>query len=144
MSEDNALYPRQNPVSTGIMGRCPRCGEGRLFAGFLTLDERCQTCGLDFDFADSGDGPAVFVILILGFVVVAGALLLELAYVPPLWLHAILWPPLVLILSLGMLRPMKGVMIALQFVNQARPGVIGGEMGSATAGQTGKDAGPDQ
>jgi uncharacterized protein (DUF983 family) len=144
MSEDNALYPRQNPVSTGIAGRCPRCGEGRLFAGFLTLDERCQTCGLDFDFADSGDGPAVFVILILGFVVAAGALLVELAYIPPIWLHAVLWPPLVLILSLGMLRPMKGVMIALQFVNQARPGVIGGEMESATTGQTGKDAGPDQ
>ena len=124
MREDSALYPRQNPVPTGIKGRCPRCGEGRLFAGFLTLNERCQACSLDFDFADSGDGPAVFVILIIGFVIAAGALLVELAYAPPIWLHALLWPPLVLILSLGLLRPMKGVMIALQFVNQARPGEI--------------------
>ena len=103
-----------------------------MFAGFLTLNERCQTCGLDFDFADSGDGPAVFVILIIGFVIAAGALLLELAYAPPIWLHAVLWPPLVLISSLGLLRPMKGVMIALQFVNQARPGEIRGEIRTDT------------
>ncbi len=132
MSRDSAHYPRQKPVPTGIRGRCPRCGEGRLFAGFLTLNERCQTCCLDFDFADSGDGPAVFVILIIGFVIAAGALLLELAYAPPIWLHAVLWPPLVLIFSLGLLRPMKGVMIALQFVNQARPGEIRGEIRTDT------------
>ena len=130
MSEDSALYPRQNPVPTGIRGRCPRCGEGRLFAGFLTLNERCPACGLDFDFADAGDGPAVFVILIIGFVIAAGALLLELAYAPPVWLHAVLWPPLVLIFSLGLLRPMKGVMIAVQYVNQARPGEIRKDDGS--------------
>ncbi len=135
MNKDEALYPRQDPVPTGIRGRCPRCGEGRLFAGFLTLNERCQACGLDFDFADAGDGPAFFVILVLGFVIAAGALLLELAYAPPLWLHAVLWPPLVLVFSLGLLRPIKGVMIALQFVNQARPGEITSEIAN--------DAGPD-
>jgi uncharacterized protein (DUF983 family) len=124
MSEDGAVFPRQKPVSTGIRGRCPRCGEGRLFAGFLTLNQRCPACRLDFDFADAGDGPAVFVILIVGFVIAAGALLLELAYAPSIWLHAVLWPPLVLVFSLGLLRPMKGVMIALQFVNQARTGEI--------------------
>ena len=132
MSEDSAHYPWPNPVPTGIRGRCPRCGEGRLFTGFLTLKERCQACGLDFDFADSGDGPAVFVILIIGFVISAGALLVELSYAPPIWLHALLWPPLVLIFSLGLLRPMKGVMIALQFVNQARPGEIRKDAGSDT------------
>ncbi len=132
MSEDNAHYLRQNPVPTGLKGRCPRCGEGRMFAGFLTLNERCQACGLDFDFADSGDGPAVFVILILGFVIAAGALLLELAYAPPIWLHAVLWPPLVLIFSIGMLRPMKGVLIALQYVHQTLPGEIKKDAGSDT------------
>ncbi len=132
MNKDEALYPRQDPVPTGIRGRCPRCGEGRLFAGFLTLNERCQACGLDFDFADAGDGPAFFVILVLGFVIAAGALLLELAYAPPLWLHAVLWPPLVLVFSLGLLRPIKGVMIALQFVNQARPGEIRKDAGTDT------------
>ena len=124
MNEDRALYAPQKPVPTGIKGRCPRCGEGRLFAGFLTLNERCQACGLDFDFADAGDGPAVFVILIIGFVIAAGALLLELAYAPPVWLHAVLWPPLVLVFSLALLRPIKGVMIAVQFVHQAQPGEI--------------------
>ena len=130
MKHGSAIYPRQNSVPTGIRGRCPRCGEGRLFAGFLTLNVRCQDCGLDFDFADAGDGPAVFVILIIGFVIAAGALLLELAYAPPVWLHAVLWPPLVLIFSLGLLRPMKGVMIAVQYVNQARPGEIRKDDGS--------------
>ena len=135
MNKDEALCPRQDPVPTGIRGRCPRCGEGRLFAGFLTLSERCPVCGLDFDFADAADGPAFFVIMVLGFVIAAGALLLEVAYAPPLWLHAILWPPLVLVFSLGLLRPIKGVMIALQFVNQARSGQI--------ISETTKDAGSD-
>ncbi|MEN8197131.1 MAG: DUF983 domain-containing protein [Pseudomonadota bacterium] len=138
MSEDSALYPRQNPMPTGIAGRCPRCGDGRLFAGFLKLGERCQACGLDFDFADSGDGPTVFVIQIIGFVLTAGPLLVELAYAPPIWLHMILWPPLVLIFSLALLRPMKGVMIALQYVNKARPGEIGHDIG------TGNGAGSDR
>ena len=140
MGEDTAHYPRQNPVPTGIRGRCPRCGDGRLFAGFLKLDSRCQACGLDFDFADSGDGPAVFVILITGFVIAAGALLVELAYLPPIWLHMLVWPPLVLVFSLGLLRPLKGVMINLQFVNQARSGEIEPKTGSGN--QTG--AGPDR
>ena len=124
MTGDKAHFSPPDPVSTGIRGRCPRCGQGRLFAGFLKLGERCDICGLDYAFADAGDGPAVFVILIIGFVVAAGALLVELAYVPPLWLHAILWPPLIVAFSLGLLRPMKGVMIAVQFANQARQGEI--------------------
>ncbi len=123
MSEDRAHYPRQNPLPTGIRGRCPRCGQGRLFRGFLTLNQRCPACRLDFGFADSGDGPAVFVILIVGFIIAAGALLLELAYAPPVW------PPLVLLFSLSLLRPLKGVMIALQFANQAGQGGIGADAG---------------
>ncbi len=132
MSTDRAQHRAPAPVPTGIKGRCPRCGEGRLFSGFLALNPRCQACDLDFDFADPGDGPAVFVILILGFVVAASALLLELAYAPPIWLHAVLWPPLVLMFSFGMLRPMRGVLIALQYVHQTQPG------------ETKKDAGSDR
>ena len=126
-------------MPTGIRGLCPRCWQGGLFSGFLTLNPRCQACDLNFDFADPGDGPAVFVILILGFVIAAGALLLELAYAPPIWLHAVLWPPLVLIFSFGMLRPMKGVLIALQYVHQTLPGEIAGGIG----GEIKKDAGSD-
>jgi uncharacterized protein (DUF983 family) len=126
MSEDKALYAPQNPFQAGLRGRCPRCGEGRLFSGFLSLNPRCAACGLDFAFADSADGPAVFVILIVGFVIAGAALLTEVAFSPPIWLHFVLWVPLVLILCLGTLRPLKGVLIALQYHHKAEEGRIHG------------------
>jgi uncharacterized protein (DUF983 family) len=111
-----------NPLRAGVTGRCPRCGEGRLFSGVLRLAESCDHCGLDYRFADAGDGPAVFVILIIGFVVVGLALWLEVSTGAPLWLHAVLWVPLTLILSLVALRLLKGQLIALQYRNKAAEG----------------------
>jgi uncharacterized protein (DUF983 family) len=102
--------------------RCPRCGRGRLFTGFLTLAPRCEACGLDYGFADAGDGPAVFVILLVGLVVVAAAVIVEFVWRPPYWLHALLWIPTTLALSLGLLRPLKGLLIALQFHHKAEEG----------------------
>ncbi len=122
MPQDKALYPPQNPIPTGLRGRCPRCGEGRMFEGFLKVAPRCANCGLDFSFADSADGPAVFAILIVGIIVAGAALLTEIAYSPPLWLHFVLWMPLVLILGLGLMRPLKGVLIALQYHHKAEEG----------------------
>ena len=122
MAEDKAHYAPQNPIAVGMNGRCPRCGEGRVFAGFLKLAPRCQACGLDLAFADSADGPAVFVILIVGFIVAGAALLTEIAYSPPIWVHLVVWLPLVLILCLGMLRPLKGVLVALQYHHRAQEG----------------------
>jgi uncharacterized protein (DUF983 family) len=122
MPDSQALYPPQPPIATGLRARCPRCGEGRLFDGFLTLAPRCQACGLDYSFADAADGPAVFVILIVGFVIAGAALLVEVAWSPPIWVHVVLWGPLVLILCLGMLRPLKGVLVALQYANKAEQG----------------------
>ena len=110
------------PIAKGLSGRCPRCGNGKLFRGFLSLRDRCDVCGLDYSFADSGDGPAVFVIFFAGFVVVGAALIVEFLYQPPFWLHALLWGPLILITTLGPLRPMKGLMIALQFHHKAEEG----------------------
>jgi len=124
MSEDRALSPPQNPVANGLRGVCPRCGQGKLFGGFLTLAPRCRACGLDFSFADSADGPAVFVILIVGFVIAGAALLVEIQFSPPIWVHAILWGPLVLILCLGALRPLKGMLVALQYHHRAQEGRI--------------------
>jgi uncharacterized protein (DUF983 family) len=112
-------HARQSPFKTGLACRCPRCGRGRLFKGFLGLQERCSVCGLDYSKADAGDGPAVFVILFLGALVVFLALMVEVAYTPPLWLHAILWPPLILGGAIAMLRPMKATMVALQFRHEA-------------------------
>jgi uncharacterized protein (DUF983 family) len=122
MPEDKALYPPVDPFAAGIKGRCPRCGEGRLFRGYLNIAPRCSNCGLDYSFIDAGDGPAVFVILIIGFIVVGLALWAEVSFNPPLWLHFLLWVPLAIILSLAALRWMKGVLIALQYRNKAREG----------------------
>lgn len=90
-----------------------------MFDGFLTVAESCSACGLDLSKADSADGPAVFVIFILGFLLVPLALLFEAMVEPPLWLHVVIWPPLILGGSLALLRPMKGVMIALQYHHKA-------------------------
>ncbi len=104
-----------SPFATGLACRCPRCGAGKLFAGFLTVRPTCETCGLDFSRHDSGDGPAVLIIFVLGFLIVVAALLVEAKYEPPMWVHLVLWPPLILGGAMGMLRPLKGVMIALAY-----------------------------
>jgi uncharacterized protein (DUF983 family) len=111
-----------SPYTAGLACRCPRCGRGGLYAGFLTLKSKCEICGLDYDFADAGDGPAVFVVLFAGFVVVFAALLTEVLYQPPYWVHLILWLPLILICTLAPLRPVKGLMIALQYHHRAAEG----------------------
>jgi len=108
-------YPPLSPFSTGLRCRCPRCGEGRLFSGLLAVRPACERCGLDFASVDSGDGPAVFVIMIAGFIVVGLALWVEIKYEPPYWVHAVLWLPTILVVSLGLLRPFKATLIALQF-----------------------------
>lgn len=123
---DRPDYPPLPPTATGMRGRCPRCGEGRLFSGFLGIQPRCQACGLDYSFADSGDGPAVFIIMIVGFIVVGLALVVEYTIGPPFWVHALLWVPLVLVLSTGLLRPLKGFLVAQQYKHRAEEGRIEG------------------
>jgi uncharacterized protein (DUF983 family) len=124
MNEDNALHAPVDPFKAGLTCSCPRCGQGRLFDGLLKVRPACSSCGLDYSFADSGDGPAVFVILIIGFLVVGLALWAEVNYNPPIWLHFIIWIPLAIGLSLWLLRIMKALLIALQYRNKARPGEI--------------------
>ncbi|HVY59050.1 MAG TPA: DUF983 domain-containing protein [Xanthobacteraceae bacterium] len=111
-----------SPVLAGLTCRCPRCGKGKLFRGFLQLRPQCDNCGLDFSFVDSGDGPAIFIIFFAGFVVVGAALVTEVLYQPPFWVHAVLWGPLILLTTLGPLRPMKGLLIALQYHHKAAEG----------------------
>ena len=106
----------------GIACRCPRCGKGKLYAGFLDLRPHCSSCGLDYGFIDAGDGPAVFVIMIAGAIVVASALIVEVKFQPPFWVHAALWVPLTLAVTLWPLRAMKSLLIALQFHHKAAPG----------------------
>lgn len=108
-------YPPQSSLAVALGCKCPRCGEGKLFRGLLAVRSACDTCGLDFSKVDSGDGPAVFVIFLVGPVVVGLALWLELAFEPPLWLHVVLWFPLTLALSLALIRPLKAFLIAQQY-----------------------------
>jgi uncharacterized protein (DUF983 family) len=111
-----------SPYLTGLLGRCPRCGKGHLFQGFLTLAPTCDVCGLDLAFADSGDGPAVFVMTIAGFIVVGAALYVEVAYSPPYWVHGLIFLPLTVLVCAGLLRPTKGLLITLQYANKAEEG----------------------
>jgi uncharacterized protein (DUF983 family) len=114
-------------VWAGIVGRCPVCGQGRLFKGYLQIAPACDACGLDYGAADAGDGPAVFVILVTGFIVVGATLIVEILYAPPYWLHALLWGPLAIILPLLLLRSFKGVLVALQFRHKAAAGRLASE-----------------
>lgn len=109
----------RNPLLAGLAGRCPNCGEGHLFEGFLKVTPRCEACGYDLARADSGDGPAVFVIMIAGFLLAFAALFTEFAFHPPIWVHLVVWLPLTGIVCLALLRPMKGLMLAAQFKNKA-------------------------
>ena len=111
-----------SPFATGIACRCPRCNEGPLFAGYLKVLPRCESCGQDLAFADSGDGPAVFIILIVGFIIMAAAAFVEAVFHPAPFVHLLLWIPGTIILSLLLLRPFKATMIALQFRHRAEEG----------------------
>ena len=116
---ENTITTLGGSIRAGLSCRCPRCGKGKLFQGFLMLRPNCDVCGLDYSFADAGDGPAVFIMSLAGFIVVGAALVTEVKYEPPYWVHAVLWFPLILIVTIGPLRPMKGLMIALQFHHKA-------------------------
>lgn len=98
--------------------RCPRCGEGRLFARLLSVHRACPVCSLDFSGEDAGDGPAVFAILLLGFIFVGLAAIVEVKFSPPIWVHLVLWTPLIFFGAIAMLRPLKSGLIALQYRHQ--------------------------
>jgi len=121
MSEPSPSH-RDAGLMAGFRGRCPRCGEGRLFSGFIALAPSCEVCGLDYAFADSADGPAIFIMLIAGFIVVGAALLTDAYFEPPLLVLGAIFLPLMAVVSLGLIRPFKGILIASQFRNKAEQG----------------------
>ncbi len=113
-----------SPVISGAVGRCPRCGLGALFRRGLVLRDRCPNCDLDFNFIDTGNGPAVFAILILGFLVLGMALIAEFKFGAPVWFHVIAWGLLTPLLALALLRGLKGLLIGLQYRNKAEQGQL--------------------
>ena len=118
MSQDPLSEPakpaRIDPIRAGLLCRCPNCGKGPLFAGFLKIVDRCEVCGFDFTRLNTGDGAAIFIMQIAGGIVVFSALYVQIAFNPPIWAMLLVSLPLVAGLSIGLMRPGKGLMIALQ------------------------------
>jgi uncharacterized protein (DUF983 family) len=108
-------YPAVSPVHAALACRCPRCGEGAIFAGLLTVRPACPVCGLDLSAEDAGDGPAVFLIFFLGALAVGIAAMMEIEFEPPIWVHLLVLTPIIVGGAIGLLRPMKAYMIALQY-----------------------------
>ncbi|HLW27522.1 MAG TPA: DUF983 domain-containing protein [Kiloniellales bacterium] len=120
--------PQVSPLAAGLGCRCPRCGQGKLFESFLTVADRCEVCGCDLQEANSGDGPAVFLIFLLGGLVVPLMLLLDAWLGLPLWGHALVGGVFILGGALALLRPLKATVVALHYRNKvsdrdARKGV---------------------
>jgi len=117
--------PALSPLAAALTCRCPRCGKGKVLQGLLTVAPRCAVCGLDLHAEDVGDGPAAFVILILGALIVFGAAMVELKLAPPFWVHLLLWPPIALGGTLLLQRSLKAWLIAMQYrhhlLDAARP-----------------------
>ena len=113
-----------SPVSSGIAGKCPRCGRGKLFAGYLKVARECNSCGLSFSFADAGDGAAWFVMLVAGGAAVGLALWVELTWQPSYWVHALVTIPAAVILPVVLLRPTKGILLCQPYTTAAAPGQV--------------------
>src|SRR5688572_29294842 len=114
--------PAISAFAVGLAAKCPRCGRGALFRSGLLLREKCGDCGLSYRFADSGDGPAVFAIFILGFLILGGALLIDFKLHPPAWVHVVLWGLLTPLFAFFLLRVLKATLIALQYKHKAKEG----------------------
>ena len=112
------------PFDVALRGLCPRCGAPGLFGSFLSFASYCSNCRLNFASFNVGDGAAAFLILIIGAVVSMLAIVTELRWSPPWWLHLILWVPITIVLTVGSLRIAKGLLLALEYKNEAREGRI--------------------
>ena len=115
MSDTQPLHPLMTDLRRGLLGRCPCCGEGRMFRAFLKVSDRCDVCGEELFHHRADDFPAYIVILILGHLLVPAALFVETRFAPPYWVHLALWLPITLGLTVGLLQPVKGVIVALQW-----------------------------
>jgi uncharacterized protein (DUF983 family) len=112
------------PVSAALKGLCPRCGAHGLFGGAVAFAPQCRQCGLDFTLFNVGDGPAAFLTLILGTIIVGLAVWLQLAFDPPLWVQMLVWIPVALILTIVALRVAKAALLGAEYRNAAREGRI--------------------
>ncbi len=124
MSNIPTEFSEVSPIRAGLYCKCPRCGIGKLYGGFLTFSDKCNHCDLDFSNFENADGPAVFITLFLGLIIVGVALVLEVKYQLPIWLHLLMWFPSAIGGSLLLLRPAKALMVVAQYHNNARQGEL--------------------
>jgi uncharacterized protein (DUF983 family) len=110
-----AHWTRQSPIDVALRGACPRCGNGKLFHGLLTVFDSCDECGLDLRGNDAGDGPAVFVIMGLGAIIMMLVFWVEFRFSPPVWVHVVLWVPITFFGAVWLLRLVKAWLIAQQY-----------------------------
>lgn len=120
VAEGSSQWPRLPAMQTGPLGKCPRCGQGHIFRGFLTVRDHCEICGLNYGFADPADGPAVFVQLFACVPGVIFIVMLEIMASPPLWVHLLVGIPVLLLTTVLPLRPIKGWLVAAQYVQNAQ------------------------
>jgi uncharacterized protein (DUF983 family) len=116
------LSARETILKFGLKCRCPRCGKGRLFNGFLTLAPRCEPCSLDFSFADTADGPAFFVMMTMAIPATAFGVWIEMTYEPGLWVHMLTTLPFLLLTCVPTIRVFKGMLVASQYFYKAEEG----------------------
>jgi uncharacterized protein (DUF983 family) len=108
-----------SPFQTGLRGRCYVCGEGSVFSGFLKFAPRCEACGESYELEDAGDGPAIFVIFIAGFIIIPAALAFSMITNAPMWLTIVIWAPILIVFCIALMRPLRGLMLNMQLANKA-------------------------
>lgn len=123
-TEGDEIHPAASPVSVGIRGLCPRCQKGRLFQSYLRLANRCEVCGLDFEFADPADGPAFFAMMTATAPVLLFAIWFQAKFDLSYWWQIPTTLPLAAVLCLALLRPLKGWLVCSQYVHKAQQGSI--------------------
>ena len=112
LKETTSLY---QAMWRGFRCRCPNCGKGHMFGKYLKVADNCEECGEEFHHHRADDFPAYLVIIVVGHVIVPAILAVETAYSPPYWLHFLIWLPLILVSTLGLLQPTKGAIVGLQW-----------------------------
>jgi uncharacterized protein (DUF983 family) len=124
MTDEHTPESAPTIVAAALRGLCPRCGATGLFASAISFKKSCSACALDFESFNVGDGPAAFIILIIGAIVSIGAVALQLSAEPPFWVHILIWIPVTMILALLSLRAGKAALLSAEYRNQARQGKL--------------------
>jgi len=108
-------YPQQSSIKTGLRCACPRCGQGKLFTGILTILEKCTVCDFDFGRLNADDGAAFFIIVLYSAIILPLAAWFQFALDPPIWVHLVIWLPIIVFGAILLMRPFKAWLLAQQF-----------------------------